>query len=244
MGKFFDLFPKIPYDISRTGKRHLDLMTDVFFRFKFLDAVKKRKVAYFPYTIKDGETPEIIADKVYGDPEAHWVIMMLNDVIDPYLDWYMSTSVFDKYINDKYGSISAAYNTIHHYEKKISTRMLGYSGNDQRYIFSNTTSQIDHTDIQTDTPFNDLYPTIPYANYVDLAETLFETTTMTNGDIIEIQTTKTAINCYDYENDRNEAKQRIKLIPKESYSDVRAEFEQMVATYNPARRLNFRSVSV
>ena len=33
------------------------------------------------------ETPEIIADKLYQDPELHWIVMLVNNVTDRYHQW-------------------------------------------------------------------------------------------------------------------------------------------------------------
>lgn len=244
MGTYFDNFPRIAYDISQTGHRHKDLITDIFFRFKFLDIIKRMKVAYFPYAIKSGETPEIIADKVYNDPQGHWVIMLLNDIVDPTLDWYMEENTFDKFIRDKYGSISEAYNTVHHYEKTTSTKIMGFR-DDMNEVFVNTTSQIDGTDLFVDanTTFPEVYPTLQYAAYDQMANSAYEYATGASGRQIEIATLKGSVTCYDHEYKLNEKKQLIKLVYPPTYPQIRREFDTLVANYNP-RRLSYRTVKV
>ena len=64
------------------------------------------------YDVKEGETPEMIADKLYGDPELHWVVLMVNDITDRFHQWPMNFSQFNQYVEDKYDDI----NGIHHYE--------------------------------------------------------------------------------------------------------------------------------
>lgn len=240
MGTYFDYFPRIPYNISKTDQVHLDLITDIFFRFKFLDKVKKMKVAYFSHQLQSGETPDILANKVYGEPQAHWIILLLNDIVDPNIDWYKDENTFENFIIDKYGSIAEAYNTIHHYEKTIATRILGFKGG---AYFSNTTSQIDYTDIQANT-FSSLYTTIPYDTYTLMALDSHEYASNPSGRQFEVSTYRNVINCYDYEYNLNETRRQIKLIYPAAYSSVREEFENLVAAYNPARRLNFKSVQI
>lgn len=239
MGTFLDYFPRIPYDISRTGARNFDLITDVFFRFKFLDKVKKMKVAYLPYILRNNETPESLADRFYGDPQAHWIILMVNDIVDPHTDWYKDETTFEKYLIDKYGSIAAAFNTVHHYEKTVSTQI----GNEN---MSNTTSQIDYTDIQYDgsNSFSTIYSTIPYSAYSQMPEVLYESAVGASNRLITVSTFRDSVSCYDYEVALNEKRQSIKLIYPESYPQIRQEFEKLVAEYNPARRLNYRAVKV
>ena len=42
------------------------------------------------YDVKEGEKPEDVAFKWFGDPELHWVILMTNNVTDRYYDWPMN----------------------------------------------------------------------------------------------------------------------------------------------------------
>ena len=69
-------------------------------------------MVYDTYDVKNGETPESIAFKLYGDAELHWVIMLVNDITDRYHDWPMSEAQFLQFVNDKYDNVDA----VHHYE--------------------------------------------------------------------------------------------------------------------------------
>jgi hypothetical protein len=75
-------------------------------------AVRTNILLYDTYDVKEGETPEIIASKLYGDPELHWVILMINNVTDRFHQWPLSTPQFLDFINDKYSNPDG----IHHYE--------------------------------------------------------------------------------------------------------------------------------
>ena len=45
----------------------------------------------------------MIAHKLYGNPEFHWVVLMMNDVVDRYHQWEpMSRRQFLAHLNDKY----------------------------------------------------------------------------------------------------------------------------------------------
>lgn len=119
MGTYLDKFPKISYDISRNGASAYDLVTDVTFRISMVKSALNDIAAYYVYTITDGDTPEILANKVYRNTEAHWVIMYANDIVDPQYDWPLSYYNFEKYLVSKYGSIANAQTEIHHYEKVV-----------------------------------------------------------------------------------------------------------------------------
>ena len=107
---YFDNFPTIPYDSQLNGesKDVKNLLRRVGVRAK----VKSNASLFDTYDIKNGETPESIAFKLYGDAELHWVIMLLNDVTDRYHDLPMSEAQFLQFINEKYDNVDA----VHHYE--------------------------------------------------------------------------------------------------------------------------------
>ena len=64
--------------------------------------LKSNTLLYDTYDVKEGETPEMIAHKLYGDPELHWVILLINDITDRYHQWPMTGGQFLDYLNDKY----------------------------------------------------------------------------------------------------------------------------------------------
>ena len=64
------------------------------------------------YDVKEGETPEMIADKLYGDSTLHWVVLMVINIVDRYHEWPMAGNQFLDYVNEKYSIPSAT----HHYE--------------------------------------------------------------------------------------------------------------------------------
>lgn len=119
MANFFENFPKIQYDIQGKRRTNYDITTNIFFRIQFIRSILANISAYYEYLIKDDDTPEILAEKIYNDPEAHWIILLANDIVDPQYDWPLNTNDFKKYIINKYGSVENAKTTYHHYEKVI-----------------------------------------------------------------------------------------------------------------------------
>ena len=107
---YFDNFPTIPYDSELTGqfKDVKNLLRRVGVRAK----VKSNTSLFDTYDVKNGETPETIAFKMYGDANLHWVVMLLNDITDRYHDWPMSEAQFLQFVNEKYSNVDA----VHHYE--------------------------------------------------------------------------------------------------------------------------------
>ena len=85
---YFKNFPTIVYDAVGNGefKDVKNLLRRVGIRAK----VKANTLFYDTYDVKEGETPESIADKLYDDPELHWIVLLINDVTDRYHQWPMN----------------------------------------------------------------------------------------------------------------------------------------------------------
>ena len=107
---YFDSFPTIPYDALGNGNP--SAVTNLLRRVAVRAKVKNNTALYDTYDVKEGESPEMIAHKLYGDSELHWVIMLFNDVNDRYHDLPMSGNQFNAYLLDKYDNVDG----IHHYE--------------------------------------------------------------------------------------------------------------------------------
>lgn len=102
MANFFEKFPRISYDIQGKRLTNYNLVTNIFFRTRVIREVLANISAYYEYLVKDDDTPEILAEKVYGDSEAHWLILMANDIVDPQYDWPLNTRDFQNYMYKKY----------------------------------------------------------------------------------------------------------------------------------------------
>lgn len=76
---YFKNFQKIYYDYTINGEKELKVVTDITKNVRFRKEVLFNILTYDLYDIKDGETPEIIAEKIYGNPEYHWIIMLANE---------------------------------------------------------------------------------------------------------------------------------------------------------------------
>ncbi|MDX1532739.1 MAG: baseplate wedge protein 53 [Nitrosopumilaceae archaeon] len=71
---------------------------------------------FIEYEIQDGDTPIILADKLYGDPQLDWTILLFNKIISYYDEWPLDYNSLINYIQNKYTDVHA----INHY-KSIST---------------------------------------------------------------------------------------------------------------------------
>lgn len=109
---FFKQFPIIPYDSKGTGE--FKNVTNLLRRVAIREKVKINTSFFDTYDVKNGDTPESIAFKLYGDAELHYVVMIVNDITDRFHDWPMTEAQFNSYVTEKYGD--TLFSGIHHYE--------------------------------------------------------------------------------------------------------------------------------
>lgn len=110
---YFKNFDQLFYDFEINGKRDLKVITDITKNVRFRKEILSNITIYDTYDIMDGETPEIIAEKVYGNPAYNWIIMLANEKYDYVTDFPLSTHSLETHIKNKYGA-SHVYDT-HHY---------------------------------------------------------------------------------------------------------------------------------
>ena len=110
---YFSRFPMMTYDVA--GNKDYKLLPDILRRVKLRSGLRSSSFMFEKYDVKDGEKPEDVAFKWFGDPEYHWVILMTNNVTDRYYQWPLSQPQFAEHLTDKYGAGSE--DAVHHYEK-------------------------------------------------------------------------------------------------------------------------------
>jgi len=98
MTNYFENFPIINYG----GRR----VRDISRRDRFVERLQSDPYISLPYTIKDGDRPEDIAYYYYGSTDYTWLVLLANNIIDPYHDWPLSEDNFEKYLIEKYSEIS------------------------------------------------------------------------------------------------------------------------------------------
>ena len=247
MSKYLQYFPRIYYDSERKKLSNYQIVTDITFRLGIVKEILTNISSYYFYTIKDGETPEIIAENIYGDPEAHWLILYANEIYDPQYDWPLSPKAFRNYLVNKYRAqanvaLNIPYNTItdnqilawtqnttsansvHHYEKQI----IRYNRTDDVTLSINLV--VNGTNVTSNTAVTAPYDFYTTANTYDPRALefagSFETINL-NGKTIEETIKGVAVTYYDYELEENEKKRRIHIIKKEYYPQIMEEFNSL-----------------
>ena len=109
---YFKPFPYVDYDIDGSGTTNH--IKNFLRRFDFLDLVRKHGSIYIKWVIRDEDTPEVMAYKMYGSTHLYWVILMINRMEDPYFSWPLTTDDLHEYTVAKYGEDHI--HDLHHYE--------------------------------------------------------------------------------------------------------------------------------
>ena len=109
---YFSKFPLMAYDMA--GNENYKLLPNILRRVKLRTGLSSGMFLFDNYDVVDGERPEDIAFKLYGDPELHWVILMTNNITDRYYQWPLTQPQFQEHLKDKYGAGNE--DAVHHYE--------------------------------------------------------------------------------------------------------------------------------
>ena len=147
MSEFFQHYPQIGYDISGLKPTKTKSAINIMIRSKLKRMILDDVVSYFPYTIREGERPDILSFYEYGDVKYTWLIFLINDIHDPIFQWPLNTREFGAYIKNKYGSLLYAKSTVHHYVQTVRERVEA----------TNTSDPIPKAEIEIDlTTYNTL----------------------------------------------------------------------------------------
>jgi len=152
MSKYFSNYPltqyqgKVSRDITRRSKIRDDLFQDPYI--------------FLPYTVREGEKPETIAELYYGSVDSTWLVLYANNMTDPYYDWPMDGEEFNQYFIEKYSEISGkqGVDVIRWGQDKTRTDNIVYYyktidkdiGSEQFTFSTGSTSFADVTDEEID----------------------------------------------------------------------------------------------
>ena len=109
--------PELLYNVS---SKPLDpdflLVKNIWRRAQVLVEYKSEVTIFTEITVGDGERPEDIATRYYGNPFFNWTILVINDIVDYYNQWPRSIVQLQDYINSKYTNPQA---TKHHITTEV-----------------------------------------------------------------------------------------------------------------------------
>ena len=217
---YFQNFPYTYYSLDNT--RTVQIVTDITNRAVISDEVKTNLGLYDEYDIKDGETPELVADRFYNNPELHWIVLQYNDIIDPRFDWPLDINNLTRYVTGKYNSP----NGIHHYEDANSAITNGnviVNANVNYLSVGNVVVNLSGTGtgyVTSKINSSNIFVTVTSGGFITGDIIANVANTVNNSTITATRTISgTPVTNYVYEDGVNESKRRIKIL-KTSYVDA------------------------
>lgn len=238
MAGYFSYFPKTLYTLDDNNNNNLQLITNILLRSAFFeDIIANKTSVFYEYQMKDDDTVEVIADKLYGDVNRYWIILLFNKIINPFYDTFLTRDALEKYIVKKYNqTIEEALTTIHHYEIETTSTRTTYYYDDGSNQFGTVTDENTETYIvseyEVDYTTNTITPraTLPGP---DITINLSTDTLTISDDPKIILTTSSkikGISNYTYEALENEKRRTIKLLDASYVRQVEQEFTKLMAS--------------
>lgn len=213
MAKYFNFFPVTPY-LKSNDSTDLDVLTNITARFGFEQSFKENASTFYVYELRDGDTPEIIASKIYGDSEKHWIILSFNDIIDPNYDLPLEQRTLVRFIDSKYTANADTANG--------ESGIVWSKANIKQYYKVETTT---HNASETITVNEYEVDANTFAN---ITPSLISSLQLQDGSFIDIQVSTKTENYYDFEIEENEKKRNIKILKPEFVAAVDQEFRRVI----------------
>jgi hypothetical protein len=191
---YFNSFPKV---ITTDYKNNSLLLTNIMSRVSIISSILQNPLLFYSYNIKDGDRPDIIADKYYNDVNKFWLVLYSNQIMDPEYDLPLAGPKFNDYLAAKYPAIDIS-GTVYEYRKIITT----YDP-----VSLTTTNRTIVVDLPT---YNNIVIGTQTYNFYDTNNNVIGSVTQTIS--------KQSVSILQYEIEQNEAKRSINLIST-AYSD-------------------------
>lgn len=250
---YFSNFPKIYYDFPQDATSdRLQILTDITSNVRFRKEVLDNITLYDEYDMIEGETPEMVAEKIYGNPELHWIIMLFNERYDYLKDYPLTNAELYEHCVLTYGEDHLE--DVHHYEKNgiyvtgvatltVPPEILSQAKvHDILNSLPNTSATIQSIDEASST----LVLNMTFGRFVngqevalngvrydtDLEKNVYATidlfTVLT--DSFEVNSEYDLVTNYEYELITNEKKRRIKIISPTIVGRIVNEFNKLIVT--------------
>lgn len=132
MAGYFSNFPTVQYKTDLVNSEAKNIMLRGIMR------EEAKKLTLETLEMRSGDRADYLSYLLYKTPENDFLFYLLNDIVDPYYEWYLTEEQFNIYIQNKYSDIEE----VHHYKKKTTKKSLtavyvrengggsGYANND------------------------------------------------------------------------------------------------------------------
>ncbi len=106
---YFSQFPTITYANT--------VVTDVTRRVVVPSSVLRQPTVFSPYTVEGSQRMDTVSYQYYDQQDDDdWLILLANQIVDPYYGWYLDIDQLTAFVEIKYGSMAAAFQRVHHWQ--------------------------------------------------------------------------------------------------------------------------------
>ena len=200
---YFGKLPKIKYDINKAlVNPRYQTVTNIFFRVRYIQEVLNNIDSYYVVELEEGDTPEIVADKYYGDSYRYWIVMFSNQYLDPQWDWPLNSYTLDQFITQKYSDLGIDPYSAKSYQKIITNNNITTG------IITTNTVEVSLDEYNNLNTYSQTY-TFP-------------------TEVVQVTISKEILSYYQYETELNDSKRTIKLLNKDYVQQIESEFKNLV----------------
>lgn len=241
---YFANFPKIVYDFDLSSGTDYKVVTDITRNVRVRKQILENIALYDYYDVQEGETPEMISEKVYGTPYYHWVIMLVNQRYDYVNDFPLSQLELDSFIDSKYGDkkyhvhdykvngfIKEGINTLVLRDSNLDGGGIGEmaEGKVLTSIVNGYEARIDNILVESDNKTITIEVSMRTGKFAP-NETVKIRDENTFAEVVTctIPAQYTTTSNYDYEFNLNESKRRIKLVDPKLVEQIVKEFKDIL----------------
>ena len=229
---YFQNFPYTFYSLDDINTTQV--VTNITLRVRLSDELKKNLSLFDQYDIKDGETPEIVADKFYKNPQLHWIVLHTNDILDARFDWPLDTNSLVLYAQGKYNNINAP----HHYEDNngVWTNANVYLNSSSQFTYFNNNDVIVNvtntgtgviTKLQN---YSNIIVTVTSGGFIAGDKIALSSNANANANVSSTSLiSSTPVTNLEYENIENESKRRINILKSKYVDSIINDFKKKLS---------------
>ena len=114
---FFRELPNVTYQTplsNRISSNEYILAKNLFRSAKTLDWLRNNVTVFNKFIIDDNDRPDIVAEKLYGDPELDYVVIIIAEITNIKQQWPLTNQQLYEYAENRWGL--TGLNALHHYE--------------------------------------------------------------------------------------------------------------------------------
>jgi len=240
---FFKQIPNIQYDFKSDGK--FFEAKDLFRKVSTWSYLQEGISGYTYYRVTEGERPDVVSSKLYGDSTLYWTFFLVNENLQDFNDWPKSGQLLHRFIARKYsgkvlvGSESTDIVSFNHNTNVSSKFLLGEKVTQASSGAFGFVTKIDPTHNRI--VLNSVGGTFTTGTVVgsDSSKSFTVTSVADEKDVVHhytdsnglrttVSTSNTPVSNEEYERDINEDKFSIRIIEPRYIDKVVTEFNRLV----------------